>query len=181
MLRESVGADGMKMSKLLLVVAVLILSVFFSGCATHTSEPEAGIQIDKAAPDFRLPDLKGREFSLGQYKGKVVLLDFWTTYCAPCRMTMPVLEKLQEEYQGKLALLAINLQEPRDIVREYVRRQKLNSQVLLDEDGTVAQAYGAYAIPMQVLVDKKGIVRYVQLGFNPRMAAQLRTEIEKWL
>jgi len=162
----------------LILISLLMLN---SGCMRPPSEPGAAVEIDKAAPGFKLPDLKGREFSLDQYKGKVVLLDFWATWCSPCRMTMPLLEKLQDEYHGNMALLAINLQEPEDIVRDYVREQNLSSKVLLDEEGSVGQAYGAESIPMQILIDKNGIVRYVQLGFNPAMASQLRAEIEKLL
>jgi thioredoxin-like negative regulator of GroEL len=96
-------------------------------------------------------------------------------------MTMPLLEKLQNEFHGNLALLAINLQETEDVVRDYVRTQNVNSHVLLDEEGSVAQAYGADSIPMQVLIDRNGTVRFVQLGFSPGMAAELRMEIEKLL
>jgi len=172
----------MALRKTLLACAVPIsLLILLTGCTRPPSETLTALEVNKAAPEFKLPDLKGQEFSLDQYKGKVVLLDFWATWCSPCRMTMPLVEKLQDEFHGKLALLAINLQETEDVVRDYVRTQNLNSQVLLDEEGSVAQAYGAESIPMQVLIDKNGIVRFVQLGFNPGMAAELRTEIKKLL
>jgi thiol-disulfide isomerase/thioredoxin len=172
----------MAIRKVLLACALLISPVILlSGCTRPSSESGPALEVNKAAPGFTLPDLKGREFSLQQYKGKVVLLDFWATWCSPCRMTMPLLEKLQDEFRGNLALLTINLQESEDVVRDYVRTQNLSSQVLLDEEGSVAQAYGAESIPMQILIDKNGIVRFVQLGFNPRMAAELRTQIEKLL
>jgi thiol-disulfide isomerase/thioredoxin len=139
------------------------------------------VQIGAAAPKFKLPDLKGRDFSLDQYKGKIVLMDFWATWCGPCRMSMPLLEKLQREYPKDLVLLAINLQEPEDVVRDYIRKENVGSQVLLDKEGTVGEAYGIGSIPMHVLVDRNGIIRHVQLGFDPRMASQLRTEIQKLL
>ncbi len=94
-------------------------------------------------------------------------------------MTMPLLEKLQKEYPNNMVLLAINLQETPGAVREYMREQNVNSQVLLDEQGSVGEAYGSAQIPMQVLVDKAGIVRFIQIGFDPRMTARLRGEIEK--
>jgi thiol-disulfide isomerase/thioredoxin len=92
---------------------------------------------------------------------------------------MPLLERLQKEYPNNLILLAINLQESKDIVSDYVRKQGINSQVLLDEQGSVGETYGTDSIPMQVLVDQQGIVRHVQIGFSPRMSSQLRAEIEK--
>jgi thiol-disulfide isomerase/thioredoxin len=177
-----VEAGMMATKKTLPACAILISAAFLlSGCALPPSGLETALEVGKAAPPFKLSDLRGREFSLDQYKGKVVLLDFWATWCSPCRMTMPLLEKLRHEYHGGLVLLAINLQETEDVVRDYVRQQNLSSQVLLDEEGSVAEAYGAQSIPMQVLIDKNGSIRFVQLGFNPGMAAELRTEIEKLL
>ena len=157
---------------------VLIASLIVSGC-TRLAQKVEGLEIGSPAPKFKLPDLDGREVSLDQYKGKVVLLDFWATWCNPCRMTMPVLEKLQKEYPDTMVLLAINLQETRDEVRNYVREHNVDSRVLLDEEGSVGQVYGTGAIPMHVLIDKAGIVRNIQVGYDSRMATQLRTQIEK--
>ncbi len=92
---------------------------------------------------------------------------------------MPVLEKLQREYSKDLTLLAINLEEPRDQVRNYVAGRNISSTVLLDEDGKVGQAYGSESIPMQVLIDQQGIVRRVSVGYSPALVDQLRSAIEK--
>ncbi len=88
-------------------------------------------------------------------------------------------EKLQQEYPSDLKLLAINLEEPLDQVRDYVSRQNIRSTVLLDSEGKVGRAYGSESIPMQVIIDKKGIVRDVLVGFSPRMTDRLRGEIAK--
>jgi len=157
----------------LLVAMVLSLS----GCGRRPAETE-GLEVGSPAPSFKLPDLNGKEVALSQFKGKVVLLDFWATWCGPCRMTMPVMEKLEREFPREMVLLAINLQEPKDMVRDYVREQSLSSRVLLDEEGSVGEAYGTGAIPMQVLIDKEGIIRDILVGFNERMASKLRSEIE---
>jgi thiol-disulfide isomerase/thioredoxin len=157
---------------------LLALTLVFSGCVQPPSETEA-IEIGRPAPVFKLPDLNGREVSLDQFRGKIVMLDFWATWCNPCRMTMPLVEKLQKEYPNNMVLLAINLQETKDVVREYMRQQNLGSQVLLDEEGSVGKTYGTEAIPMQVLIDKTGIVRDIKTGFDPRMLPQLRAEIER--
>ena len=164
------------MNKKTILAAVFLIfsSLLFSGC---TRSPE-GLEIGRPAPAFKLPDLNGRNVSLDQFKGKFVLLDFWATWCGPCRMSMPLLENFQKEYPDKLVLLAINLQEGPDTVRQYVREQNLNSQVLLDQDGSVGEIYGTGAIPMQVLIDKAGIVREIQVGFNPRITSRLRARIE---
>jgi len=159
--------------------AIVICAVLLASGCIRPSPETPSVEIGRPAPPFKLPDLNGRQVSLEQYKGKVVMLDFWATWCGPCRMTMPVLEKLQKEYANNMVLLAINLQESAKDVREYARQQNLNSQILLDESGSVGETYGTGSIPMQVLIDKAGIVRHIQIGFNPRMASQFRAQIEQ--
>jgi thiol-disulfide isomerase/thioredoxin len=177
---SSLREVGIVKTKGFLIAGALLAAVALvvSGCSRPSSQ-QGAIEIGRPAPTFNLADLNGRKVSLDQFKGKVVMLDFWATWCGPCRMTMPLLENLQKEYANTIVLLAINLQEPGDAVRDFARAQNLHSQVLLDEEGTVGQTYGADAIPMQVLIDKEGIVRDIMTGFNPRMAARLRSEIEK--
>jgi len=165
-----------KAKKFLVGALLIVLAVVISGCVRRSAQTE-NLEVGSPAPPFTLPDLNGRQVSLSQYKGKVVMLDFWATWCGPCRMSMPVLENLEKEYRDTLVLLAINLQETRDDVSQYMRQQQLHSQVLLDEQASVGEIYGAGSIPMQVLIDKSGIVRYVQLGVVP--AKTLRAEIDK--
>ena len=164
----------------LAIYALLLLSaIMLSSCAQPSSDMEGIAEIGKTAPNFTLRDLGGQEVSLDQFKGKIVLLDFWATWCGPCRMTMPLLERLQKEYSSDLVQLAINMYEPIDLVREYARSQGLHAPVLLDEEGSVSYAYRIGAIPTQVLINREGIVRFVQEGFNPAVGlSQLRSEIE---
>ena len=162
------------------VAAALVFgsALLVSGCMRPSTETPA-LEIGSPAPVFKLPDLYGRQVSLDQYKGKVVLLDFWATWCNPCRISMPLLEQLQKEYPQYLVLLTVNLQDPRDEVREFMRQQNLNSQVLLDESGDVGKVYEAGQIPMQVLIDKRGIVRYIKVGFGANTVSELRSVIER--
>jgi len=165
--------------KILAVSLAALFIMMISSCMRPGSRQEAVVEIGRPAPKFKLPDLKGQEVSLDQFKGKVVMLDFWATWCGPCQMTMPVIEKLEKEYSGILVVLAINLQESKEEVAEYVHRQAVTSHVLMDESGSVGTVYGTDSIPMQFLIDKNGIVRHVQMGYSPRMASQLRAQIER--
>src|SRR5437867_4307714 len=133
----------------------------------------------QAAPRFELSDLDGQTVSLAQLRGKIVMLDFWATWCAPCRISMPILDKLQREFSNDMVLLAVNLLEPRDLVREYVARQNVRSRVLLDPEGNVMRQYESESIPMQVIIDQEGIVQLVNIGLSPRMEDQLRGEINR--
>jgi len=163
----------------LIVACCFILSALaISGCVRRPQH-ETLLEIGQPAPAFRLQDINGQEVTLDQFKGRVVMLDFWATWCGPCRMTMPLLEGLAKEYASTMVLLAINLQDPKEVVKEYIWKQGIHSQVLLDEDGSVGALYGAESIPMEVLIDKEGIVRHVQMGFGPNTLSQFRAEIER--
>jgi len=94
---------------------------------------------------------------------------------------MPVLENLQKEFHGNLSLLAINLRESPEEVRNYVKLRNIRSTVLLDLDGKVGQSYRSDSIPMQVLVDQQGTIRHIQIGFAPAVQQTLRAEISKLL
>jgi thiol-disulfide isomerase/thioredoxin len=161
-----------------IIATLLILAMSVIGCGRGPSGEESP-EVGQAAPNFKLADLSGREVTLDQFRGKIVMLDFWATWCGPCRLTMPVLENLQKEYPQDLTLLAINLAEPRDMVRSYVQRQNISSTVLLDEDGRVGEEYRSESIPMQVLIDQKGVIRRVSVGYSSRLADQLRSAIEE--
>ena len=165
--------------KALIYVTLCISVLILSSCARPPQESEPAVQIGQPAPNFKLRDLAGRQVSLDQFKGNVVMLDFWATWCGPCRMTMPVMESLQKEYANRMVLLTIDLQEPLDVVRDYVRAHGIHSIVLLDEEGSVGEVYGASPIPMQFLIDKQGIIRHVQMGFEPGMAIPLRSQIDR--
>jgi cytochrome c biogenesis protein CcmG/thiol:disulfide interchange protein DsbE len=161
-------------------VATFVLMVVTVQCFRPPAETGA-VEIGRAAPQFMLPDISGREVTLDQYKGKIVILDFWQTTCPPCRYTMPMLDKIQEDYAGKISILAINLTEPVDLVRSYILEQNVNSRVLMDGDSSVGSRYGTITIPMQFLIDQEGVVRNIWNGFSPAMDADIRAEINKLL
>jgi thiol-disulfide isomerase/thioredoxin len=167
-----------KLGKTLAAWMALILGAALSTTCARPA-PEQAVEIGTPAPVFKLQNLAGRQVSLDQFRGKVVLLDFWATWCNPCRMTMPLVEKLQKEYSDTLALLAVNLQEPEAVVKDYVQKQGINSEVLLDENGSVGESYGTESIPMQVLIDRNGIVRNIHIGYSPSMISKLRAEIQQ--
>jgi len=174
-----VGEEGKMKQRLLIIVALLATGGISLHCGG--SRDNTGLEIGRPAPEFELPDLSGRAVSLAQYQGKIVLIDFWATWCGPCRLSMPLLEDLQREYSSELVLLAVNLQEPLEEVRHYVEMRRIRSRVLLDEEGRVGATYGSDSIPMQVLIDQRGIVRDIQMGFSPNMGARLRGEVRKLL
>ena len=115
--------------------------------------------------NFMLKRLDGNEVSLKDYRGKIVLLNFWATWCLPCLVEMPSMERLYNEFKDKgFTILAIDMQEDADSVSVFKEKYKLNFPILLDSDGSVGQFYGVRAIPTTYLVDREGYLIGSALG-----------------
>jgi peroxiredoxin len=127
-----------------------------------------GFQVwrpDNAAPAFTLQNLAGRDISLKNYRGKIVLLNFWATWCPPCRSEMPSMEKLYRELEGSaFEMLAVDLQESPEQVRRFVESNGYSFPVLLDTTGRTGAAYQVSGIPTTYIIDKDGNVLASTVG-----------------
>ena len=133
----------------------------------------------KAAPAFRLPGMDGKPVSIADLKGKVVILDFWATWCGPCKMSLPHLDKLYQAEKGNdVHVFAVDEQEDQKDVSQFVQQTKLGVPVLLDRDGKVGEAYGVEGIPQTVVIGKDGKVKKVFVGFSPQLPEQLAKVVE---
>ncbi len=124
----------------------------------------------KPAPDFTLAVLDGggRKVRLSDLRGKVVVLDFWATWCGPCRRWMPIVAKLEKEAAGPgVVFYAVNAHEPEPRVRKYVQEQNVQVPVLLDAEGAASTAYGASSIPLTVVVGRDGRIVRSLVGLHP--------------
>ena len=118
-----------------------------------------------AAPDFTLEDLEGRSVSLKDLRGKVVFLNFWATWCVPCRREMPAMEQLHREYRGRgLAILAVDFRESKAQVKSFMDELRLTFPALLDAKGEVTFDYSARALPVTYLVDRDGKILWKTNG-----------------
>jgi len=116
-------------------------------------------------PELRLQDLEGREHRLADYRGQVVLVNFWATWCAPCRAEMPSIGKLRRSLDGlPFVVLAVNLGEPVSRIEKFMAQVPMDFPVLLDPDTTTARAWKARFLPASYLVDGDGRVRYAHYG-----------------
>jgi thiol-disulfide isomerase/thioredoxin len=129
--------------------------------------------------DFTLPSLtEGKTVQLSDYKGKVILLDFWQTTCPPCQEELPVLQGLYKEFADKgFVLLAVNLAEDRQKVADFLKRQSLDIPVVLDTDGKVGDAYRIGGLPTTYLIGRDGKVLQYLRGYGPGREDELRKDI----
>ena len=112
-----------------------------------------------AAPDFTLPGPDGKNLSLKDYRGKVVLLNFWATWCTSCRDEMPAMERLYREFKGKgFEIVAVNVKDKRTDALAFVKSLKLTYPIMMDPQGEVGLLYGAWGMPATYLIDENGIV-----------------------
>jgi cytochrome c biogenesis protein CcmG, thiol:disulfide interchange protein DsbE len=111
----------------------------------------------KPAPEFTLLDLEGKQVSLQHYRGKVVFLNFWATWCIPCREEMPAMEHLHQTFQSQgLAILAVDLKESPDKVKAFFDQHGLSFTALLDESGSVFRDYSVMGLPTTYLISREG-------------------------
>ncbi len=133
------------------------------------------VAVGAAAPEFALKDVSGKLHALSDYKGKVVVLDFWATWCPPCRAAMPGVQRLHEKFKGKgVAVFGVNCWENGD-PEGYMKEQRFTYGLLLNGDD-VAQAYGVTGIPVFVVIGKDGKVLSYTSGFDPTGAVEKNIE-----
>ena len=117
----------------------------------------AALKEGTASIDFTLSDLSGKKVSLSSFKGKLVFLNFWATWCPPCRAEMPSMERLYQKLKGQgLVVLGVDLQEDAKSVQKFVEEHKLTFPILLDSDGRVGTTYGARSIPTTYIIGRDG-------------------------
>jgi len=163
-----------------IIMAVVMLVALISTVACSGDSGSGGIPArNKSAPDFQLKTLNGEEVSLSSLRGKTVLVNFWATWCGPCRSEMPLLQEIYEDSgwaERGLVIMAVNLGEPKATVQSFMEGNNYSFTALLDMSGEVGSLYNAQYIPTTYFIDKDGIIKDIKVG-----AFQNRAEIEKML
>lgn len=153
------------------ITAVTILAA--SGWARPVAATSHDFQVlglqppkeEVEAPDFTLKDLNGKQVQLRDFRGKVVFLNFFATWCVPCRLEMPAMERLSRAFKDKgLVVLAVDIKESAKAVRAFLKELKVTFPALLDEDGSVAFTYGIRPLPATFLIGRDGKILWRAFG-----------------
>ncbi len=192
----------MRKKILVIILALLLIVPIFVGCSNsstnnntgsnasatsgtnnsnNTSNAESKRQI---APDFSWQNADGKIVHLSDLRGKVVLIDFWATWCGPCRMTIPHVEAIYNKFKDKgVVVIGVNLDNKanRQKVEQFIKEKGITYLVISDPNGAVASQYGATSIPRFFFIDKHGRIAKMVVGYNPNMEKTFSEEIEALL
>ncbi len=168
-----------------LPIAILIALTLLPALPSFAQDAPP-LPVGTHAPAFKTTTLQGKPLSLSSLRGKVVLLDYWATWCGPCRMATPTLQSLHKQFGSRgLRVVGMSVDDPSTVaqVKPFVKAFGVTYTVSASPlaNGHAAQAYKVEGIPSQYLIDKKGIVRWSQSGFSPTEGPELAGRIRKLL
>jgi thiol-disulfide isomerase/thioredoxin len=157
-----------------IIVLVLGLLLSWVAVAAETGQP---------APLFRGEPLQGKEaVELERYRGQVVYLDFWASWCGPCRQSLPALEQMRGEYgPAGFEVIAVNLDAAPQDGLDFLEKYPVTYPTVQDSAGNIARLYQVRTMPMSYLIDRRGMVRHVHQGFNKKDLPRLRAAVSELL
>ena len=152
------------------------LIILFTSLLLISTANSASIQ--GKAPNFTLKSNTGKNIKLSELRGQVVLLNFWASWCGPCRQEMPLLEKLQQRYSALgFTVLGVNVEEDSSKAKTLLKDIRVSFPILYDTQNTVSKQYKVSAMPSTVMIDRDGNMRYLHKGYKPGDEAQYK----KWV
>jgi len=153
-------------------------------CALSTLATSNSIASDPAAPDFNLPSKTGEAIALAKLKGQVVMLNFWASWCGPCRTEMPLMDQIYKKYSAAgFTLLGVNVDTDSTDAQKFLSQVPVSFPIAFDRDNKVSKLYDVSAMPSSVFIDRKGNVRALHRGYKPgdenEYLAQIRSLIRE--
>ena len=150
---------------LLDIIGVLDIRSLLPGSSGGSQTGVASFEIDSPAPDFVLDDLSGNPVRLSELKGRLVVLNFWATWCTPCRTEMPELQETFQQYEPDLVVLGINLEQSPAEIQDFIGQVNVTYPILLDKDGLVSKLFKVIQLPNTYFIDRDGIIRIRHIGY----------------
>ena len=169
------------MKNIFAVIGIAFFLIFASSCKKGEVEINPP-SVGDTAPDFTLKGINGNTSSLADYKGKVVMVEFWATWCPPCKELTPILEKIHKKYKDKgfIILALVSEDEGEAAIRSFIKEHGITYPVLLADQETMRH-YGISSIPVTFIINKEGRVVTIHMGNTQGIMQKLTSEIERLL
>ena len=168
----------MKRTGTLTKCCILLAAWFLAAASSQAGMPATGA----TAPDFTLRSNNGKNLKLSEHRGEVVMINFWATWCGPCRQEMPELERLYQKYRkAGFVLLGISVDDKPEAARTMAQQLKVTFPVLFDDRKQASRRYDVDAMPSTLLVDRNGIVRFVHRGYRGGVEKQYEEKLRELL
>ncbi|MBW6484939.1 MAG: TlpA family protein disulfide reductase [Syntrophobacterales bacterium] len=180
--------DGYRFKHIIFFVFIIIAAavfILFQGKDSFFTSHKPRVKVGMPAPNFTFPGLDGKNISLADFKGKVVFVNIWATWCPPCREEMPSMEKLHQELKGKdFEILAVSIDTAgAAAVAPFMKEYKLSFPALLDPEGRIKNLYGTTGVPESFIVNKEGLIEEIVIGprdwFTPEVVRFFRNLIQR--
>ena len=165
------------------IIAIITAAIAFielskpNSSVVVSDDKSTGITIGKTAPDFELETLEGKKAKLSDYRGKKVILNFWASWCPPCREEMPEFQRIYSENKDKLVVVGVNLQESRENAEAFIEKLSITFPILLDPNSQVKDMYNVFTQPVTYFIDESG--KIVDKKFGPLTSEEIDEKIAK--
>ncbi len=161
---------------------LLLTPALFAVGASLASFSSAAVAPPSTAPDFTLRSSEGHNLRLHEQRGQIVMVNFWASWCAPCKVELPHLNRLYDKYRASgFVLLGVNIDEDPRLAASIAQRMGLKFPILLDSDKAVAKRYDLGTMPSTVIIDRDGRVRQVHLGYRDGLEAIYEKQVRDLL
>lgn len=150
------------------LLLILAFALFLPLALAPVQRTEAKIAANTPAPDFSLDARGGQKISLSQFKGQVVMINFWATWCGPCRQEMPLLDAMYQKYKRMgFTLIGVNVEPDSNAAEDFLKKLPVSFPIAFDPDSRVSKLYSVQGMPSSVIIDRKGNARVIHKGYRP--------------
>ncbi|SEA75430.1 Peroxiredoxin [Paenibacillus sp. 276b] len=163
---KKMSAKMRSLLTILIGMAALLIAVWAIYQGTSSSEPKitGAIEAGATAPEFTAVNSDGEQVKLSDYRGKVVMINFWASWCTPCVREMPMIKQIAQTYQNDVEALFVNVGEAKGTIREFMEKQQFDFPVIIDVTGKVSGLYRITGLPATMIIDQEGIFSHILLG-----------------
>ena len=159
-----------------LSIPTRLISVLLAGLLL-TSSVMSEVR-EGSAPNFTLPNGEGQSVTLSDLSGQVVMINFWASWCAPCRQEMPLLDALYQRYKGLgFTLLGVNVEEDSGMATDWLKETPVSFPIVFDRENRVSKLYDVIAMPSTVMIDRHGNMRFIHHGYQPGYEDEYQNQI----